>query len=400
MKKAFILGFILFSLFANFNTLYSQTILNNIISGKKVWVQISSFNRSIFTNADSVNRVYSLLSDKRKTLVKIVQDDFNQFLGSIEKNAFETTADFELRKQEAIKTKKLEIDNRLRPLNDELFEFEDGFITIDNNRFNLMLDAKDYNADLKIWNFKIKDNAEGRVYDAILSINPSAAEKIWNNRELFKLRQLKDIQKGTDDFIWLDCTEINYDSQFPVVLALDKNYHEKDTKSSSISSNDNQVIYDIIFKIKPVLEKDLISESSPISSNNQVAEEETDKVFTVVQIPSTFPGGTSSWTRYLERTLNRDLPVDNGAPGGRYAVTVTFIVARDGSISDVRAENNPGYGTAEEAVRVISKGPRWTPAEQNGHKVIYRHRQSIVFMVTDDDGGYGSPVKMKKRKVY
>lgn len=113
-------------------------------------------------------------------------------------------------------------------------------------------------------------------------------------------------------------------------------------------------------------------------------DEETDKVFTSVQIPSTFPGGTDAWAKFLSRTLNRDLPVENGAPAGNYRVTVSFIVARDGSISDVKAENDPGYGTGGEAVRVIQKGPRWTPAEQNGHKVIYRHRQVIVFQVTED----------------
>ena len=86
----------------------------------------------------------------------------------------------------------------------------------------------------------------------------------------------------------------------------------------------------------------------------------------------------------MERTLNRDLPVENGAPAGRYAVTVSFVVSRDGSISDVKAENDPGYGTAEEAVRIIKKGPKWTPAELNGYKVNYRHRQAMVFQVTED----------------
>jgi len=113
-------------------------------------------------------------------------------------------------------------------------------------------------------------------------------------------------------------------------------------------------------------------------------EEETDKIFTVVQQPAEFPGGLQGWSRYLERTLNRDLPVENGAPAGKYPVTVSFVVARDGSISDVKAENNPGYGTADEAVRVITRGPKWKPAVQNGRNVIYRHRQAVIFMVSED----------------
>jgi len=113
-------------------------------------------------------------------------------------------------------------------------------------------------------------------------------------------------------------------------------------------------------------------------------EDDENKIFTVVQVPAEFPGGQQGWIRYLERTLNRDLPVENGAPTGKYSVVVSFIVSKDGSISEVKAENDPGYGTKDEAVRVIQRGPKWKPAIQNGRNVIYRHRQAIVFMVSED----------------
>jgi protein TonB len=113
-------------------------------------------------------------------------------------------------------------------------------------------------------------------------------------------------------------------------------------------------------------------------------EEDYDKVFTVVQIPAEFPGGLPAWTKYLERNLNRDLPVNNGAPPGKYTVVVSFIVDKNGGISEVQAENDPGYGTREEAVRVIKKGPSWKPAVQNGRNVIYRHKQSITFQVSEE----------------
>jgi protein TonB len=113
-------------------------------------------------------------------------------------------------------------------------------------------------------------------------------------------------------------------------------------------------------------------------------EEDYDKVFTVVQIPAEYPGGLPAWTKYLERNLNRDVPNDNGAPPGKYTVIVSFIVAKDGSISDVTSENDPGYGTKAEAIKVIQKGPKWKPAVQNGRNVIYRHKQSITFVVSED----------------
>ncbi|MCA6428705.1 MAG: energy transducer TonB [Cytophagales bacterium] len=114
-------------------------------------------------------------------------------------------------------------------------------------------------------------------------------------------------------------------------------------------------------------------------------EEDYDKVFTVVQIPAEFPGGLPAWIRYLERNLNRDIPVENGAPAGRYTVIVAFTVSKTGAISDVQAENDPGYGTKAEAIRVITKGPSWKPAVQNGRNVIYRHKQSITFVVSEDN---------------
>jgi len=113
-------------------------------------------------------------------------------------------------------------------------------------------------------------------------------------------------------------------------------------------------------------------------------EEDYDKVFTVVQIAAEFPGGLPAWTKYLERNLNRELPVENGAPPGKYTVVVSFIVSKTGDISDVTAENDPGYGTKAEAIRVITKGPKWKPAVQNGRNVIYRHKQSITFQVSEE----------------
>ncbi|MCX6300527.1 MAG: hypothetical protein NTY72_15710, partial [Bacteroidetes bacterium] len=118
--------------------------------------------------------------------------------------------------------------------------------------------------------------------------------------------------------------------------------------------------------------------------SNVNGKENYEKVFTVSQVPASFPGGLSAWVKYLERNLNRDLPVKNGAVVGKYTVIVSFIVDKNGGISDVKAENDPGYGTAEEAKRMIIKGPNWVPATQNGLNVVYRHKQSITFVVSEE----------------
>lgn len=112
--------------------------------------------------------------------------------------------------------------------------------------------------------------------------------------------------------------------------------------------------------------------------------ENHDKVFTKAEVPASFPGGKAAWQKYLERNLNTDLPVINGGPPGKYTVIVSFVVASDGGISNVKADNDPGYQTAPEAVRIIVKGPKWFPAKQNGKPVTSKVKQSITFMVSED----------------
>ena len=111
--------------------------------------------------------------------------------------------------------------------------------------------------------------------------------------------------------------------------------------------------------------------------------EDYDKEFKTVQIMAKFPGGLDAWAKYLQRNLRNDTPSENGAPTGNYTVVVSFLVDKTGAISEVKAENDPGYGTAAEAVRVIQRGPAWQPAVQNGRNVIYRQRQQITFQVID-----------------
>jgi hypothetical protein len=113
-------------------------------------------------------------------------------------------------------------------------------------------------------------------------------------------------------------------------------------------------------------------------------EDNENKIWKEVEIPAEFPGGQQGWIRYLERTLNRDLPNKNGAPNGNYSVNVSFIVSKDGTLSEVKAENDPGFGTKDEAIRIIKNGPKWKPAVQNGRNVIYQMQIQIGFMVSKD----------------
>ena len=126
-------------------------------------------------------------------------------------------------------------------------------------------------------------------------------------------------------------------------------------------------------------------EQSIGSGENLIKTSEAETTIHFVQQQAQFPGGLDAWKKFLERNLRSTIPSENGAAVGNYTVIVSFLVDKTGAISEVKADNDPGYGTAAEAVRVIQRGPAWTPAVQNGRNVIYRQKQAITFVVAEQE---------------
>jgi protein TonB len=105
-------------------------------------------------------------------------------------------------------------------------------------------------------------------------------------------------------------------------------------------------------------------------------DEDWDKTFTKVEIESEYPGGSAAWQRYLNKTLRYPQEaIDNEVQG---TVVIQFIVDKEGTVSDVEAISGPEELRAE-AVRVIKKSGKWTPAVQNGRQVKSYKKQPIVF---------------------
>lgn len=85
-----------------------------------------------------------------------------------------------------------------------------------------------------------------------------------------------------------------------------------------------------------------------------------------------FPGGMAKWYSFLK---NNFTPPDE--PGLKGKVLVSFVVEKDGSLTDIKVLRDIGYGSGKEAERVLKKGPKWSPAEQNGKKVRCAFVQSF-----------------------
>ncbi|MBA2248576.1 MAG: energy transducer TonB [Chitinophagaceae bacterium] len=110
--------------------------------------------------------------------------------------------------------------------------------------------------------------------------------------------------------------------------------------------------------------------------------EDEDRVFTKVEIDASFPGGEGGWTRYVTKAIqsNIDELTEAGESG---TCRVRFIVSKDGSVSDVEALTLKGTKLAEIAVNAIRKGPKWTPAQQNGRSVNAYREQPVTFTITE-----------------
>ena len=101
------------------------------------------------------------------------------------------------------------------------------------------------------------------------------------------------------------------------------------------------------------------------------------KVFDVVEEMPSVPGGNGALMSYLNS--NTKYPVvaqENGVQG---RVIISFVVERDGSISDVKVARSVDPSLDREAQRVVKSMPRWTPGKQNGQTVRVKYTVPVVF---------------------
>ena len=105
--------------------------------------------------------------------------------------------------------------------------------------------------------------------------------------------------------------------------------------------------------------------------------EVSNKVFDVVEEMPHFPGGAAALQAFL--SSNTKYPVvaqENGVQG---RVIVSFVVERDGSITDVRVVRSVDPSLDREASRVVRSMPRWSPGKQNGSTVRVKYTVPVVF---------------------
>ncbi len=104
----------------------------------------------------------------------------------------------------------------------------------------------------------------------------------------------------------------------------------------------------------------------PVGNGPAAVVEEDNSIYNTagIEVKPDFPGGMEKFYKFVGN--NYQTPEEDGLKGKVY---VTFVVEKDGSLTDIKVLRDIGYGTGKEAIRVLNKCPRWTPGEQNGKKV-------------------------------
>lgn len=105
--------------------------------------------------------------------------------------------------------------------------------------------------------------------------------------------------------------------------------------------------------------------------------EEESKVFDVVEQMPSFPGGNGALLEYLASHVKYPVVAQENGVQGR--VIVSFVVEKDGSITDVRVVRSVDPSLDREAARVVSSMPRWTPGKQNGSAVRVKYNVPVMF---------------------
>ncbi|MDR6781662.1 protein TonB [Pedobacter africanus] len=99
--------------------------------------------------------------------------------------------------------------------------------------------------------------------------------------------------------------------------------------------------------------------------------------FRALEVQPDFPGGMDKFYKYLSKAIRYPAAAQEATIQGK--VFLSFIIEKNGTLTDIKVERKLGYGTDEEAIRVLTASPKWMPGIQNGRAVRVKYNIPINF---------------------
>ena len=151
----------------------------------------------------------------------------------------------------------------------------------------------------------------------------------------------------------------------------------KQVVSINVVEDDVQVDDDINIDVEADQNTEVEEYVAPVKMEQEEESEEERQIFMVVESMPEFPGGEPALYKYLAENIKYPQMAKESGIQGR--VFVTFVVERDGRVTDVRVLRGIGGGCDEEAIRVVADMPKWTPGKQRGKPVRVQYNLPVKF---------------------
>lgn len=130
--------------------------------------------------------------------------------------------------------------------------------------------------------------------------------------------------------------------------------------------------------VAPAVPSIALTEAPPTGIEGGSGEAETSNApYLYAEEMPEFDGGEKALINFLSKKIRYPAAAQRAGVDG--TVVVTFVVGVTGEITDIEVLKGLGYGTEEEAKRVISSMPKWKPGKQNGRAVPVRYTLPIRF---------------------
>ena len=139
-----------------------------------------------------------------------------------------------------------------------------------------------------------------------------------------------------------------------------------------VVTNDTKITTDVNFSE--------FDEDTEILQQVEVKEEEVvdDQPFLIVETMPKFQGGDlNTFRKWVQDNVKfPTIALENGISG---RVTLSFVIEKDGRLTNIQVLQTPDRSLSEEAVRVLNKSPKWTPGKQRNQVVRVKYTLPVEF---------------------
>ena len=161
--------------------------------------------------------------------------------------------------------------------------------------------------------------------------------------------------------------KFNADTSNGIIFIITKEYAKSDERKKD---------YVVVVK-----KKDSEKEATPTATGTFTPNtSEPEGVFDVVEKMPEFPGGIGELMKFLSMTVKYPEAAEKAGTQGR--VVVSFIVEKDGSVSNAKVQKSVSEELDAEALRVVNAMPKWTPGKQSGKAVRVKYTIPISFRLS------------------